>query len=219
MASWGQAILNILYPPRCPACRQEVGEHGGWCEACLREFLSVREINLAEHHLRYLDCCLTVCEYAAGVKRVIHALKFQKRQRYAIYLRWLLRYTAEREWILRCDAVVPVPLAARRLRERGYNQVERIFARWAKSRHAVWLPDALLRTRDTAPQWELNVTQRHSNIKGAFTCTRPERIKNRSILLVDDIITTGVTLNEAAKALKAAGADRVCGLTLAAGAR
>jgi predicted amidophosphoribosyltransferase len=81
------------------------------------------------------------------------------------------------------------------------------------------MTEALARTRHTEPQWELNLTERRKNIKGAFAVTRPELVKGKYILLVDDIFTSGTTMDECAKVLKKAGAVTVKGLALASGAR
>lgn len=77
----------------------------------------------------------------------------------------------------------------------------------------------MLRTRQTAPQWELNLQERRKNIKGAFIVTHPELVKGKHILLTDDIFTSGTTLDECAKQLKQAGAVKVDALVLASGAR
>jgi len=78
--------------------------------------------------------------------------------------------------------------------------------------------EVLARIRATEPQWELTPGERRKNIKGAFGSTRPELIRDKNILLVDDIFTTGITLNECARVLKKAGARKVFGLALASGA-
>jgi predicted amidophosphoribosyltransferase len=81
------------------------------------------------------------------------------------------------------------------------------------------MPELLERVRHTIPQWELKSTERKNNIKGAFVVTHPEMVRNKDILLVDDIITTGITLDECAKVLKKAGAASVHALVVASGAR
>ena len=218
MLSWWKAFLDILYPPRCPACKGEVATHGRWCHHCLRHVLSVRELNCADHHLKHLDGCLAVCEYTGSVKRLIHAMKFQRKKKYALPLRRLLEEGRIARRLFEVNLVLPVPLSAQRLRERGYNQVEAVFAKWAKTEKLPWEPQLLLRSKNTLPQWTLTVPERRKNIKDAFFLTRPEKVKNKTILLVDDIVTTGVTLEECARVLKQAGAIQVYALTIAAGA-
>lgn len=220
MASWWQAVLDVIYPPRCPGCKQEVITHGRWCPACLKQLLAVREINCQAHHLRYLDGCLTLSEYRGSVKRLIHAMKFQRKEEYAPHLRRLLEEGRVAQRLCEVDGVLPVPLSAERIKERGYNQVTAIFQEWAKERKLPWLEGLLARQKNTLPQWELSLAERHKNIKDAFMLTRPKDVYvYKSLLLVDDIITTGVTLDECARILKQAGVLKVYALTIAAGAK
>ena len=219
LTSYWSTFLNIIYPPKCPACKALVQEHGAWCSRCLAEILAVRDINLIEHHLKYLTSCRAVCEYTGGLKRIIHDMKFRQQRRYAIYLAWLLAGSKRPAYFSAIDCVVPVPLHADRLKERSYNQTEAIFKGWSKKEKLLWLPDVLVRTKHTIPQWKLTLSERRTNIKGAFLITRPQVVKDKNILLVDDIITTGITLDECAKVLKKAGAASVHGFSVASGAR
>lgn len=216
LKSWWAAFLDLLYPPKCPVCRTPVQQHGAWCQPCLAQVIAWREINVAGRRLSALDSCWALCEYSAGAKRVLQQLKYRRASEYAVYCQWLLtRLDAGR--LPRIDVVVPVPLHAARQAERGFNQAELIFRRWAGQRGWPW-EEALTRTRATAPQWELAPGERRKNIKGAFCLTRPEVIRNQTVLLVDDILTTGMTLNECARVLKKGGAGKVFGLALASGA-
>jgi ComF family protein len=107
------------------------------------------------------------------------------------------------------DAVIPVPLSALRQRERGYNQATEI-ARVVATRLKVPLRANLMRSRETEKQADLNFKARIHNVRGAFSAATLDRaLAGLHILLIDDVMTTGATLNEAAKALKAAGATRV----------
>ncbi|SDF79454.1 ComF family protein [Sporolituus thermophilus] len=217
LTAWRRALLDLIYPPKCPVCRAEVTEHGAWCQPCLAAVGGARLINVAEHRLKYLDACYAVCDYTAGVQKIIRHLKFRQAERYARHLAWLVARSGAAEYGRGCQAVVPVPLDAERRKERGYNQTELIFREWAAAQGLVWL-DVLARCRPTAPQWRLTLAERRQNIKGAFYVTRPEVVAGKNLLLVDDIFTTGVTMDECARMLKAAGARRVLGLAVASGA-
>jgi ComF family protein len=115
-----------------------------------------------------------------------------------------------------------VPLHASRQRERGFNQAE-LLARGLSAalektrggRVPQFDAHALRRIRATPPQTGLSVSARHENVRGVFAVVRPERIGNKKIVLVDDVMTTGATLSACAQAVRAAGARSVCGLTLA----
>lgn len=174
---------------------------------------------MSSHRLTALDGCWAVARYAGAVKKLMHEVKFQQAADKSRYLTWLLsrsRVAAELSGDL---LVIPVPLHPARLAERGYNQVELLYQEWAAGQGLVWLGDSLVRTRVTAPQWTLALPERRKNIKGAFAVTRPEVLARKQVLLVDDIFTSGTTLEECAVMLKRAGADSVQGLVLASGAR
>jgi ComF family protein len=113
------------------------------------------------------------------------------------------------------DAVVPVPLHVRRLRQREFNQSLRIGAHVARRLKRPLWPDALRRTRWTAPQITLDRAHRQANVRRAFLVRRPQAVAGRRLLLVDDVYTTGATVNECAKTLRAAGAAEVYVVTLA----
>lgn len=211
-------LLDLLFPPKCPVCRQAVDNHGTWCQRCLRAVQGTRSLSMTEHRLKWLDGCYAACDYVAGVKRLIHDMKFRQADRYAVHLSWLVQTAYADTPICGLDAAMAVPLHAERLAERGYNQSELIFKKWAMSQGLPWL-DVLERSRSTIPQWELSLAERRQNIKGAFVITRPESVQGKHILLVDDIFTSGITMDECAKVLKQAGAKRVIGLVVASGSR
>jgi len=241
LREWGEAISALFWPPKCPACRAAVSRHGEWCASCLMRAVAPRQIAPLERRLAFLDSCLVLCPYAGDVRKILHGLKFRRRKKDAVYLEWLLeRGTAGAAAFSATDGAgvrhapaawaaggetafpeavavaVPVPLHSRRLAERGFNQTEVIFRGWA-ARRGMAFADALSRIIPTAPQWELNLKARRQNIKGAFLATRPEAVRGKRILLVDDIFTTGATMDECAAVLKAAGAIRVDALALAGG--
>lgn len=113
------------------------------------------------------------------------------------------------------ELILPVPLHKSRLRERGFNQalvLAELFFPEHKKRIATTL---LVRSQKTTPQTCLSGNERRKNLKKAFTISRPELVKDRSVILIDDVFTTGTTLNECAKTLKKHGARSVQALTLA----
>ncbi len=130
-------------------------------------------------------------------------------------------FTAEAASLLfkeqsRCDGVVvPVPLHKKRLRERGFNQSLAIASYVARTLELPLASSALARIRNTAPQTGLNGTQRNGNVKGAFAANDNKRLKRRTVILVDDVFTTGATANECSRVLKRAGADEILVATLA----
>lgn len=138
MRAWLAALLDLIYPPKCPVCRAPVDEHGVWCPTCLKAVMAVRELSMAEHRLCYLDSCLAICSYTAGMKRLLHDMKFRKMKKYARHLTWALErgLSSAGHVFTGIDAIIPVPLHADRLAERSYNQTFLIFKPWADNRGA-----------------------------------------------------------------------------------
>jgi ComF family protein len=163
--------------------------------------------------------------YVDPLRAVILQLKFQRRERLGKRLGELLAGVWEETEEDRGGgpaALVPVPLHVSRQRERGFNQAELLArglsASLAKTRGGP-PPQvdarALRRIRATPPQTGLSVSARHENVRGVFSVVRPERIRDKRIVLIDDVMTTGATLSACAQALKSTGAQSVHALTLA----
>ena len=155
--------------------------------------------------------------YTPGFRKVIHQFKYRGKIQLAAPLGEILLATFLRFWDSDdMDLVLPVPLHSGRFRQRGFNQAQRLVMDWQHldSRLAPTVR-LLVRTRATAPQTGLGKAQRRRNMHHAFGVQRPEAVRFRRILLVDDVYTTGATANECARALMRCGAARVDVLTLA----
>jgi ComF family protein len=150
------------------------------------------------------------------MRQLIHDFKFRdSHNARRLFGRWLCQAGAQ--MISEADAIVPVPLARIRLLSRRFNQAQVLAAEIAHIARKPLLPMALKRTRSTPHQIGLSRQQRERNVAGAFAVSGGSEalIAGKSILLVDDVMTTGATASAAAKALKAAGAGRVDVLVLA----
>ena len=181
------ADLPRLPGPRCPRCALD-SPRGALCGRCLSE---------PPHY----DATTAVLAYEFPADTLVHALKFRGELALAGLLGGLLLRQLTGPEV---DCVVPVPLSAERLKQRGYNHAAEI----ARHVAATKLDLALcVRSRDTPPQMELPFAERRKNVRGAFHCTRA--LAGQSIALVDDVMTSVATLNEIAAVLKAAGAARV----------
>jgi ComF family protein len=158
-----------------------------------------------------------VSKYEGTLRTCIHALKYTGNRRMAEPLGLLLAQVY-RIYGLRADIIVPVPLHSERIRQRGYNQAFLLAQVCAKHTNVPLNSFLLVRMRSTASQVHLNIKERHSNVAGAFSCaptiTKGD-LRGRSILLIDDVCTTGATLEACAAPLFAAGAQAVWGLVLA----
>lgn len=192
-----EADLPRLPVASCPRCALAAPE-GALCGRCL-----------ADPPAYDATCAALIYRFPADV--LIHALKFRGELALAPLLGRLLAARAQPAG--RVDAVVPVPLSAERLRARGYNQAMELARPVAEALRAPIDARLCERTRDTPAQRELAWAERARNVHNAFRCRAP--IEGAVVAVVDDVMTTGATLAEVAKALKAAGAVRVTNFVVA----
>ena len=222
----GTLMLDAIYPRRCASC----GERGAWvCADCLAitpTFAppwctrcgippSVGRCRCADMP-RDLDAFRSLGAYAGWIKDSIHQLKFSGEHARDRHLGELLAGQLADLQLPPDTMLVAVPLHVRRLRERGYNQSEKIARIVAEaSGHVVEHP--LARIRETSQQAKLDAAQRVLNVAGAFAVTPPweQRLSGRTIVVVDDVTTTGSTIGACATPLKDAGASAVIGLAIA----
>lgn len=159
-----------------------------------------------------LDWCEAWGEYRAGLERLLHAFKFERYDFLDDPLASLIEERLRERNDLAFDAVVAVPMTRRRERERGYNQAA-LLARAVAGRVGLpFVPRLLVRQKDRERQSKLARRARAGNVRGAFVANE---VRGKSILIVDDICTTGETLRACAEALRKEGAVRVCAVTVA----
>jgi ComF family protein len=236
-----RALLDFILPPRCRICAaRTTGEQLPWvCERCwLRieyvvppwcaqcgEPLAAPPEGIATTAHRCGDCLLDPPPYAQaravglyhGVLRdVIHAMKYQGIYGLVQPLAALLYDQFFVHWgTHRLDALIPVPLHRSKLQQREFDQALAL-ARSLSQRTGIplWAND-LIRQRRTASQVGLSATQRRQNVRGAFCLKEPQVYAGKALLLIDDVYTTGATLQECARLLQQAGAAWVGTYTLA----
>jgi ComF family protein len=166
------------------------------------------------------DRAVSFGEYAGTLRGLIHLLKYDKVLPAVAALGGMLAHTIGQLPASNEDSlplVVPVPLHASKRRERGFNQAELIVRAAAKqlpTRVGI-APGLLKRQRPTHSQVGLTREERVTNMRGAFRVTDPERVKGRTVIVVDDVMTTGTTVSECARVLKKAGAEKVWAATVA----
>jgi len=227
-------LLNLVFPPQCLHCDALVPQNGTLCLPCWQQVQFISDplceccglpFEFAEAGSMCADClhtrppfahARTALRYDDHSSALITRLKYaDQTQLAAVYGPWLAK--AGKELIARSDAIVPVPLHYFRFVKRRYNQSALLAQSLAKHTALPVLPDILTRTRPTKPQTGLTRKQREDNVKGAFSANpkHTHHIKGKNILLVDDVFTTGSTLQACTKALLKAGAMQVNVLTLA----
>jgi ComF family protein len=203
LCSTCQADLPLLPWPRCPRCGAPfrspmVGEH--LCQACLRQpppFMRAR----------------AVAFYEGLILEAIHRLKYQRQLLYAKFLGDLMQQDPDiQEIIAGAELLLPVPLHPTRLRWRGFNQALLLARHLAPARLDT---QVLIRQRSTRPQVGLTSQERRANVKGAFAVTDPARVAGKNLVLIDDVFTTGATINECARVLRQAKAARLEVITVA----
>jgi ComF family protein len=188
-----------LSPPRCAACDAAVPLLHAFCRAC------ATTVGAAE------PCADGVAAFAYGgaIARAVARLKYERRPDLGRPLGDLLARAVAAAMPALGQVVVPVPLHQRRLAERGYNQAQLLACRVASHLAAPVRPLALRRTRDTPQQATLDRSSREANLRDAFAVRHAQRIARQRVLLVDDVRTTGATLDACARALLRAGAAEV----------
>ena len=188
----------------CPACDADLPRlTGTLCPRCALPSPGSALCGRCLADAPQYDATVAALAYRFPADTLVHALKFRSQLALAPLLGDLL-IEAIRE---RIDLVVPVPLSRERLRERGYNQAAEIARHVAKERRARLELTIVIRERDTRAQADLPWSDRARNVRGAFRCERS--LDGAAIAVVDDVMTTGATLDELAATLKRAGAARV----------
>jgi competence protein ComFC len=222
---WMWAGLDWLFPPVCGGCNK-----GGyrWCPDCQNHVHTVPEPVCRKCGLplsragQCASCKLSTPKYVmlrswlvfeGPIRHALHKLKYRRNMALGDALAThLADYVDTLGWPV--DLVVPVPLGKERTKERGYNQVGLVAMPLALINHWHYSPRALVRTRETRSQVGLSITERKENVSGAFLGNM-SLVHKSTVLLMDDVATTGATLSSCAAALMDAGAKSVYALTLA----
>ncbi len=227
--------LGLLFPRRCPVCHEVVEETGGLvCEVCRLKLPYIREPSclrcgkplLTEGREYCLDCSRKKHQFEQGkapfvydevMRRSIARYKYSGRREYAaFYAEEILHRCAKRMLLWNAEVLIPIPLHPSRRRKRGFNQAE-LLAKALSARSGIPVDATLLlRTKKTHAQKELNDQERLANLKDAFS-VRKREIPYHNLILVDDIYTTGSTIDAAARLLKEHGAQKVCFLCICVG--
>ena len=193
----------------CPACIAELPALAESCPRCALPSPAGAVCGSCLNHPPHFDATLALWRYEFPCDRLVQALKYRARLALAGFF---ARNLATRP-IPEVDLIVPMPLHAKRLAERGFNQALEVARGLARHLGRPIEPRGVLRVKNTPPQTELPYEDRAKNVRGAFLCELD--LSGASVAVLDDVMTTGATLNELARVLKRAGATRVENLVIA----
>ncbi len=222
MATFWELLLNFFFPLQCVNCGRLLAADNKdrICGDCLSRIIYLNrpiDIRLS------LDRIWSVAVYDGVLKELIHQFKYKEKKYLANALgKLLVDFVEEYLKEERFDYIVPIPLEKARQKKRGYNQAELLARILGEAVDKPILTNLVERRKKTKPQFGLNREERFENLSGAFEISKSgeqniSTIAGKTILLLDDLATTGATLDECARALKEAGVSEVYGLVLAHG--
>jgi competence protein ComFC len=229
------ALGSLFYPPSCVVCADNIGRSEYLCGECQEraarivapfcakcsepypgEITQTFRCANCEHRKLHFDCAVAAYRSRGLVRQLVHDFKYGNQRHLRYPLAAWLRETLDDARLRgrHFDVIVPVPLHPARQRERGFNQAALLAELLADS---MQIPSRLVleRTRYTTTQTAYDRAERMENLRGAFRVRKNRHVENLRVLLIDDVLTTGSTLSECARVLKAAGAVSVHAATAA----
>lgn len=210
-----ESIINYVYPNLCGICGKRIIYNRFTCEICTSILKCYKERKFKSYDENiYYDYMLNLFEYRGIIKKQICKFKFNNEK----YIgKTFSKILSKRilELNLNFDIIIPVPISKNRYKERGYNQSKILALQLVKDFKKRYYNNVLVKVKDNKRQSKLNLEARQSNVVGVYKIKNINLIKNKTILLIDDICTTGATVNECAKVLKLSGAKSVMVATIA----
>jgi ComF family protein len=222
-------VLDLIYPKECVSC----GVEGSWlCSKCQQEIITIESPfcpkckrltqngqfcrNCRKNY--YLTGIIIAGHFKFGpLREAIHTYKYDGVFGLEKIFRRLLICRLKGRLPKGEKVIIPIPLHRQKEVKRGFNQAERLAKLIAKDLNLPIETKIIKRIKETRPQINLKREERFKNIKDAFKIINQEKVENKTVLLVDDVTTTGMTLNEAAKVLRKAGAKEIWGVVIAQG--
>lgn len=202
-------LIYLIFPPLCPVCREIVDERGELCENCAKKIF---RLNYIEDRPAILKKVFCITKYREGSQKMLHKIKFDRDLKFLPTMKKILNSAAKnpelKNFLSLIDVATIVPLHEERFSERGYNQTDLIFKDFFMAQN-ISVENFLIRTKSTQKLFNLNADERKKVLENAFSAVENIDVKNKKILLVDDIFTTGATTSECAEVLKNLGAKEV----------
>ena len=208
--------LDFIFPPTCGICGKIAKSY--LCTNCKRNLIN-SQIFLNQsnsYQNKYINEHFYIFSYEGIIREKILQYKFKEYSYLSnTFCEFFINNKKLYGFLKKYDIITPVPISNLRMRERGYNQSDLIAIKVAEFANITYYPKILIKIKNNKPQSTLNKEHRLENVKNVYKIQNLEKIKEKNILLFDDIYTTGATANECARLLKQAGAQEVGILTLA----
>lgn len=206
-------LLDFVFPQHCLHCETFVEQSEMLCEKCLDQLEFVGEISqeklFTNSGLSQIFCAF---RFDPVLQSVIHKWKYEGWTKLTPFLAGVMTKAVKSSEF---DLIAPVPLHRVKKRDRGFNQSELLAKFIAEQTSISHVPNAIRRRRYTKTQTKLSARERMKNVSEAFVVVKPEILQNKTVLLIDDVLTTGSTIGECANVALSAGANRVLGVTIA----
>lgn len=195
------SALDYFFPPICGMCG-EINENY-ICNNCYENIKKIKKCVINEYNNRNFSKHLYIFKYEGIIRNKIIEYKFEdKGYLYKMFAKIILSDKKTCNFIKKYDVIIPVPISKKRKKKRGYNQSELVANELAqKLNQDIWT-DIIIKKKDNKPQSELNKLERIKNVEDIYEINKPIEVKNKKVLLLDDIYTTGSTVNEIARKLK-----------------
>lgn len=208
------SALDYFFPPICGMCG-EINENY-ICNNCYENIKKIKKCVINEYNNRNFSKHLYIFKYEGIIRNKIIEYKFEdKGYLYKVFAKIILSDKKTCNFIKKYDVIIPVPISKKRKKKRGYNQSELVANELAqKLNQDIWT-DIIIKKKDNKPQSELNKLERIKNVEDIYEINKPIEVKNKKVLLLDDIYTTGSTVNEIARKLKQNQTQEIGVITLA----
>lgn len=208
------SALDYFFPPICGMCG-EINENY-ICNNCYKNIKKIKKCVINEYNNRNFSKHLYIFRYEGIIRNKIIEYKFEdKGYLYKMFAKIILSDKKTCNFIKKYDVIIPVPISKKRKKKRGYNQSELVANELAqKLNQDIWT-DIIIKKKDNKPQSELNKLERIKNVEDIYEINKPIEVKNKKVLLLDDIYTTGSTVNEIARKLKQNQTQEIGVITLA----
>lgn len=208
------SALDYFFPPICGMCG-EINENY-ICNNCYENIKKIKKCVINEYNNRNFSKHLYIFKYEGIIRNKIIEYKFEdKGYLYKMFAKIILCDKKTCNFIKKYDVIIPVPISKKRKKKRGYNQSELVANELAqKLNQDIWT-DIIIKKKDNKPQSELNKLERIKNVEDIYEINKPIEVKNKKVLLLDDIYTTGSTVNEIARKLKQNQTQEIGVITLA----